>query len=176
MSALSADEAACVRDAIGEATFSVIQDVALSTLPTDTPALPFECLTAENAIGINIAFMSAEAGGLSAEGRACIRDIALANPGVLGIGTPPEDPATAMGAAIRMQLCLSDEKAAALAGSGDAGLPAPSAMRCMEDQLGGLDAFLSVFTSEEPDVDVVFRLFAAAQECGADLASGGAGG
>ena len=178
MAVLSADEVSCLRDAIGAGIFDTIQGVAIATAPPGTmEALPFECLAPENAIGISIAMMSAEAGGLSAETRSCISALAMENPSVLGIGEPPEDPAALFGTAIQMQLCLTDEEAAAFAANSGGELPPPSVMRCVEEELGSLDDFLSIFSGTEPDPEKLLGMFAAAQKCGLEIAppEGGSG-
>ncbi len=171
---LSESEVACLRATIGESIFDAILDIPLREIPTGTPDLPLECLAPESAIGLNIAFMSVEAGGLSAETRTCIASVAMEHPAAFGIGPPPtaDDFAGLFGAGIQMNLCLTDEEAAALAGAGGDGLPPPSVMRCMEEQIGSLDDLLAAFLAlmgEEPDPSAALGLFAAAQECGADL-------
>ena len=75
----------------------------------------------------------AEAGGLSAETRSCVREVAMTAPRVLGIGEPPANSASAKGAASQMLLCLSDEESDALNGVEDAELPPSSAIRCMNE-------------------------------------------
>ena len=173
MATLSADGVACVRDTLGAGTFDAIQNVALASVPPPPPGtadLPFECIAPENTVGISIAFMSAEAEGLSAETRSCTREVAMENPSVLGIGEPPANPAGAMGAAIQMHLCLSDKEAAALAGNGEAGLPPPSAMRCIEQQLGGQDELAAVFSGQVTNEEAAFSLFAAVLACEVNLA------
>ncbi len=114
--------------------------------------------------------MSVEAGGLSAETRTCIASVAMEHPAAFGIGPPPtaDDFAGLFGAGIQMNLCLTDEEAAALAGAGGDGLPPPSVIRCMEEQIGSLDDLLAAFLAlmgEEPDPSAALGLFAAAQEC-----------
>ena len=171
---LSEPEVACLRATIGESIFDAILDIPLMEVPTGTPDLPLECLTPESAIGLNIAFMSVEAGGLSAETRTCLAALAVENPAAFGIGPPPtaDDFAGMFGAAIQMNLCLTDEEAAALAGGSGDGFPPPSVMRCMEEQIGSLDDLLAAFSAlmgEAPDPGAALGLFAAAQACGADL-------
>ena len=178
MAVLSADEVSCVRDAVGAGIFDAIQGIAIATAPPGTMEnLPFECLAPENAIGISIAFMSAEAGGLSAETRSCISALAMENPSVLGIGAPPENPAELFDTAIQMQLCLTDEESAAFAANSGGELPPPSVIRCMEEQLGGLEDFLAIFSGTEPDPEKLLGMFAAAQTCGLEMAppAGGSG-
>lgn len=178
MAALSESEASCLRDAVGEATLGAVMNLPLASAPPGAmDALPFECLAPENAIGISIAMMSATAGGLSAETRSCISDLAMENPSVLGIGEPPEDPAELFGTAIQIQLCMSDEEAARFAGDSGEQMPPPSVMRCMEEQLGSLEDLLALFFGGEPDLAALGELMAAAETCGLEMTppAGGSG-
>lgn len=175
MAALSESEVSCLRDAVGEATLDAVMNLPLASAPAGAmDALPFECLAPESAIGISVAMMSAAAGGLSAETRSCITALAMANPSVLGIGGEPEDPAALFGTAMQMQLCLTDDEARAFV-EGGAGMPPPSVLRCMEEQLGGLDDLLAIFVGGEPDLEKLGELMAASQECGLDVAPPGGG-
>ena len=178
MAMLSESEVTCVRDAVGEATLDAVMNIPLTSAPPGAmEALPFECLAPENAIGISIAMMSAEAGGLSAETRGCISALAMENPSALGIGGPPADPSALFSTAIQMQLCMSDEEAARFAANSGAELPPPSVMRCMEEQLGGLEDLFTLFAGGEPDLAKLGELMAAAQTCGLEMAppAGGSG-
>ena len=170
MAVLPESEVSCLRDAVGAATFDAVLNIPITSAPAGAmDALPFECLSPENAIGISIAMMSAAAGGLSEETRGCISALARDNPSVLGIGGPPEDPAELFGTAIQMQLCMSDEEAARFAADSDGQMPPPSVMRCMEEQLGTLDDLLTLFTGAEPDLSKIGELMAAAQTCGLEM-------
>lgn len=168
MAALSDDEVACVQDAIGADTFALIQNLPMSSVPPGVE-LPSECFTPESTIAMTIAFMSVEAGGLSAETRGCITALAMEDPSVLGIGEPPEDPAALFGTAIQMQLCMTDEEAARFAANSGAELPPPSVMQCMEEQLGSLEDLFTLFTGGEPDLAKLGTLMAAAQTCGLEM-------
>ncbi len=170
LAVLSESEVSCLRDAIGAATIEAVQNIPLASAPPGTmEALPFECLAPESAIGISIAMMSAEAGGLSAETRSCVTALAMENPSVFGIGEPPQDPAALFGTAIQMQLCMSDEEAARFAANSGGELPPPSVMRCMEEQLGSLEDLLTLFFGGEPDLEKLGGLVAAAQTCGLEM-------
>jgi len=178
MAVLSEGEVSCLRDAVGEATLDAVLNIPLASAPAGAmDALPFECFALESAIGIQIALMSAPAGGLSAETRGCISALAMENPSVLGIGGEPEDPTELFGTAIQMQLCMTDEEAARFAaGSGEA-MPPPSVMRCMEEQLGSLEDLLALFFGGEPDLAALGELMAAAETCGLEMTppAGGSG-
>ncbi len=182
MAFLSEPEIACMRESIGESVFGAIVDIPLAQIPEDTGGFPLDCLTPESAVGITVAFMSADAGGLSTETRTCVASVITDNPAALGIGPPPADADVAdlLGTTIRMSLCFTDEEAAAFAGGEADALPPPSVLRCMEEQLGGMDALLSAFSnlaSPAPDAAAALGLLAAAQACGFDVAppAGGAG-
>lgn len=162
---LSQDEVACLRDAVGTDSFDALQDIFVATAPDSTVDLLFQCLTLENAVGIGVALMSAEALGLSAETRGCISDVAIENPSVLGIGEQTAEPEGAIGPGIHVHLCLTDEEAAALSTGADGELPPPSDLRCMVEELGGFDALEELSSSEEPNPDAAFTLFVAAQAC-----------
>ena len=170
MAALSEEELACVQQTIGADTFALIQDLPLASVPPGVE-LPDQCFTPETSINMSIAFMSAEAGGLSADTRDCIAALAAEDPSVLGIGEPPADPAALFGTAIRMQSCMTDEEAARFAG--DSGMPPPSVTRCLEEELGGIEDFITIFSGAEPDPEKMLAMFAAAQKCGLELAPQG---
>ena len=165
MSPLSGDEIACVRETIGPEIFDTIQDIPLPSLPSDAGELPWQCMSPEKAIGLNVAIISATAGGLSAETRSCITGVAVENPSALGIGAPPESFGELISGAIRVQLCLTDEEAAAFAASQGAALPSPSALQCLEEQLGGEEALLTMLTDEEQAEQAMLNLFSAALAC-----------
>ena len=170
MAYLSQDEVGCIRGAIGAEIFDSIQEFPLGSVPGGAGNLPLQCLSPDNVIGLNIAFLSAEAGGLSTETRTCIRAVAQENPLAIGIGEPGPDTdfSDVMRGAFQINLCMTDEEAAALVGADSPGLPPPSVSRCMEEQLGSIDDLLAIFTGQEPDLDVMLGLFAAAVECGFD--------
>ena len=165
MSPLSGDEIACVRETIGPEIFDTIQDIPLPSLPSDAGELPWQCMSPEKAIGLKVAIISATAGGLSAETRSCITGVAVENPSALGIGAPPESFGELISGAIRVQLCLTDEEAAAFAASQGAELPSPSSLQCLEEQLGGEEALLTMLTDEEQAEQGMLNLFSAALAC-----------
>ena len=169
MAYLSEEEVACVSNTIGAAIFDSIQGLAFAAIPPGTADLPFECLSLETAINLQIAFVSLEAGGLSAETRNCIRAIGIENPFLFGVGEPPANPAALIGAGFQMQLCLNDEEAARLAPDANATAPPPSVLRCLEEQLGSVEDLIAVFSGQEPDPEAMLGLLAAAMECGLEL-------
>ena len=143
----------------------------LGSVPGGVGNLPLQCLSPDNVIGLHIAFMSAEAGGLSTETRTCIRAVAEENPLAIGIGEPGPDTdfSDVMRGAFQINLCMTDEEAAALMGGDSSDLPPPSVSRCIEERLGSIEALLAFFTGQEPDPEEIFALFAAAAECGANI-------
>ncbi len=176
MAFFSEDEVACVRSTIGDDAFNMLIDTPLMGGSETTPDFPFECLTPENTTGFGVAMISAQAGGLSAESRSCIKDVAAANPRVFGFQEPTTESefAALLASGIEMQLCLTDEEAMALAGGQGGGeLPPPSVMRCMEERLGSqeefLEMFLSMFSGEVTDPEALLAVFAAADECGLEM-------
>ena len=171
MAYLSPAEIDCVREAIGAEIFDSIQQFPLGSVPGGVGNLPLQCLSPDNVIGLHIAFMSAEAGGISTESRICIRAVAQENPLAIGIGEPGPDTdfSDVMRGAFQINLCMTDEEAAALMGDDTSDLPPPSVSRCIEQRLGSLDVLLAFFTGQEPDPEALVDLFAAAAECGANI-------
>ena len=164
MATLSDEEVDCVRDSIGASTFDALQGLPLSAVASGAEGFPLECLAPGNAIGMTVAFMSAEAGGLSEDTRNCITAVAMDNPGALGARDPAADAVGESITAIQMHLCLSDEEYAAIASGGDAELPPPSLLGCLVEQLGGLES-LAAGLSEDADADAALVLFTAAINC-----------
>ena len=171
MAYLSPAERGCIRDAIGAEIFDSIQQFPLGSVPGGVENLPLQCLSPENLIGMNIAFMSAAAGGLSTETRTCIRAVAREYPLAIGIGEPGPDTdfADVMRGAFQVNLCMTDEEAAALMGGDASDLPPPSVSRCIQERLGSMEVLLSFLTGQEPDLEEILELFAAAAECGANI-------
>lgn len=165
IAALSDDEVRCVQGMIGAEAFNVLLDVPLSALPQDVGQIPTECLSDENVIGMSVAFLSRDAGGLDAETRSCVRDAAASNPSALGLGPPPGNPQEIVIGALMMQLCLSDEEAAALALDGENELPPPSALRCLAAQLGGTEALLLALAEGQDDPNTILEVMLAAHTC-----------
>ncbi len=165
IASLSDDEVRCVQGIVGAEAFNVVLDVPLSALPQDVGQIPTECLSGENAIGMSVAFLSRDAGGLDAETRSCVREAVAPTPSVLGLGEQPDDPLEIIIATLTMQLCLSDEEAAALALGGEAELPPPSALRCLAEQLGGTEAMLTALSEGQDDPNAIFEVMLAAFTC-----------
>ncbi len=166
LAAFSPDEVDCIRSTIGSEAVDTMYNVPLQSLPGGTTDFPIHCLSIENSVGLAVAFMSSEAGGLSAETRSCITDIGTENPGILGMGPPPENPGALFAGAIQMQLCLTDEEAAAFATLQGVELPSPSELQCLEEQFGGREAFMASLTDPEAGEEAILGIFAAAIACG----------
>ena len=165
IAALSDDEVLCMRDHIGLGAFDVVLDIPLSALPPEIGELPVECLSEENAIGLGVAYLSRDAGGLDTETRSCVKDIVTQTPAVLDVGEPPENPIEIAAGLFGIQLCLTDEEAESLALGGEDELPPPSALRCLAEQMGGLEALLAALSQAEEDPSVILGLMVAAQAC-----------
>ena len=166
---LSASERMCIEERFGAESFAAMQEVPLAIVPDGAGQIPLDCLTTENAIDTGMALLDWEAGGLSDSSRICVRDVVSESPFVLGIGEPPAVPAAAFGRALQMQLCLTDDEAAALSTGGEDDLPSPSMLRCIERVLGGpaeIGAILNVDPTDEVAAeDAAFRLLSAALAC-----------
>ena len=168
IAALSDDEVLCIRDFIGLGAFDVVLSIPLSVLPSDIGELPVECLSEEKAIGLGVAYLSRDAGGLDAETRSCVKNIVTQTPAVLDVGDPPENPIEIAAGSFGIQLCLTDEEAASLALGGEDELPPPSALRCLAEQMGGQEALLAALSRDEVDPSVILGLMVAAQACEPD--------
>ena len=110
IASLSEGEADCLRAAIGDASYEAMQDLTLSESAMGFDTFPLQCLEPGNAIDLSVAMMSLQAGGLSDDSRACIKDV-FADLGVPGEGMSMTD---SMRSFITMQLCLTDEEAQAM--------------------------------------------------------------
>ena len=176
ISAISAEEARCLRTAVGDAAYEALQDLPLSESAMGFEPFPLGCLSRDNAIGLSVAMISLQAGGLAAESRACIKDV------FTGLGMPGEamNMADSMRSFITMQLCLTDEEAQAMSGPVPAedAFPLPSQLRCISEQtdLENLfivyEAFADVDPSAEPPAPspemlaAVAEIMAAQEACG----------
>ena len=165
LSAFSAEEQACIREAIGAELIDSMADVPVASLPEGASAFPVQCIGAQSVVDFAVANISAEAGGLSPETVECITEIATENPGIVGAGPPPESFGEVIAGAVRMQLCLTDEEAAAMAANQGVALPSPSQLQCLEDQLGGEEALLAMLTDESQAEQGMMNLFSAAMAC-----------
>ena len=132
IASLSEDEAACLRAAIGDASYEAMQDLTLSESAMGFDTFPLQCLEPDNAIDLSVAMMSLQAGGLSDDSQACIKDV-FADLGVPGEGMSMTD---SMRSFITMQLCLTDEEAQAMSGPvpEEDAFPLPSQLRCVSEQ------------------------------------------
>ena len=132
IASLSEGEADCLRAAIGDASYEAMQDLTLSESAMGFDTFPLQCLEPGNAIDLSVAMMSLQAGGLSDDSRACIKDV-FADLGVPGEGMSMTD---SMRSFITMQLCLTDEEAQAMSGPvpEEDAFPLPSQLRCVSEQ------------------------------------------
>ena len=112
IASLSEGEADCLRAAIGDASYEAMQDLTLSESAMGFDTFPLQCLEPDNAIDLSVAMMSLQAGGLSDDSQACIKDV------FADLGVPDEamSMADSMRSFITMQLCLTDEEAQAMSG------------------------------------------------------------
>ena len=90
IASLSEGEADCLRAAIGDASYEAMQDLTLSESAMGFDTFPLQCLEPGNAIDLSVAMMSLQAGGLSDDSRACIKDV-FADLGVPGEGMSMTD-------------------------------------------------------------------------------------
>ena len=168
IAALSDDEVLCIRDHIGLGAFDAVLNIPLSALPPNIGELPVECLTEENEIGLGVANLSRDAGGLDKETRSCVKNMVTQTPAVLDVGGPPENPTEIAIGLLGIQLCLTDEEAASLALGGENELPPPSAFKCLAEQMGGLEALVEALSQAEADPTVILDLMVAALTCEPD--------
>ena len=132
IASLSEDEAACLRAAIGDASYEAMQDLTLSESAMGFDTFPLQCLEPDNAIDLSVAMMSLQAGGLSDDSQACIKNV-FAELGVPGESMSETD---SLRFFITMQLCLTDEEAQAMSGPvpEEDAFPLPSQLRCVSEQ------------------------------------------
>ena len=176
IASLSDDEAACLRAAIGDASYEAMQDLALSESAMGFDTFPLQCLEPDNAIDLSVAMMSLQAGGLSDGSQACIKDVFAE----LGVPSESMSMTDSMRSFITMQLCLTDEEAQAMSGPvpEEDAFPLPSQLRCVSEQtdLENLfivyQAFADLESSTEqptpsPEMTMAWAEIMAAQEaCG----------
>ena len=176
IASLSDDEAACLRAAIGDASYEAMQDLALSESAMGFDRFPLQCLEPDNAIDLSVAMMSLQAGGLSDGSQACIKDVFAE----LGVPSESMSMTDSMRSFITMQLCLTDEEAQAMSGPvpEEDAFPLPSQLRCVSEQtdLENLfivyQAFADLESSTEqptpsPEMTMAWAEIMAAQEaCG----------
>ena len=176
IASLSDDEAACLRAAIGDASYEAMQDLALSESAMGFDTFPLQCLEQDNAIDLSVAMMSLQAGGLSDGSQACIKDVFAE----LGVPSESMSMTDSMRSFITMQLCLTDEEAQAMSGPvpEEDAFPLPSQLRCVSEQtdLENLfivyQAFADLESSTEqptpsPEMTMAWAEIMAAQEaCG----------
>ncbi len=177
------DEVACVRAELGDELFQAISEQPVSAASPDFE-FPYHCLGQESAIGLTIALMSMQIGGLTPESQTCLQGFFAEH----GVEPEGEDLAAFIEYSLMFTLCLTDEEAEALADPTDptAALPKPSDLRCIAEHtdVGTLalvvETFLFSFGGElggEPPsqeaMEAMTGMMVAAQACGLDLTSFG---
>ena len=185
ISAISAEEAECLRTAIGDPAYEAMQDLPLSESALGFDMFPLQCLSADNATDLSVAMISLQAGGLSTDSQACIKGVFAE----LGVPSEAMSMADSMRSFITMQLCLTDEEAQALSGPvpQEDAFPLPSQLRCVSEQtdLENLfivyEAFADLGPSSEPPTPspemlaAVAEIMAAQEACGIPTITQGEG-
>ncbi len=79
---LSADEVSCIKAAVGQDFYTIIQVTPIAAFGGDVSSATFlfDCLIPESIVLIGIAFLDAQAGGWTEETRQCITDVGLEHP------------------------------------------------------------------------------------------------
>ena len=79
---LSAGEVSCIKEAVGEDFYTIIQVTPIAAFGGDVSSATFlfDCLMPESIVLIGIAFLDAQAGGWTGETRQCITDVGLEHP------------------------------------------------------------------------------------------------
>ena len=170
---ITAEEAMCLRDAIGPQVFDSILGLSvLEAPPGTTESLPAECLTPATVMGFSIAFMSVQVGGLSDQTRACLAVLAAQNPALFGVGNPPEESLANFAAGMQVLLCLTDEEAEAFVGEGSGDDLLLSVLRCLEEQYGGAERVGEALRAVGEDPAALAPLMGVATACGLSDALG----
>ena len=116
---LSDEENTCVREAVGDALFGLIQSALIMMMAAgdiSQTAPLFNCLTEENVVYLVVAFLDVQAGGWSEESRDCITNVGLDHPDAvyvrLGLQLSPEpiDPSETLDHNVKIYECLSIEE------------------------------------------------------------------
>ena len=131
-------EADCIRERLGEAEFQRLLDEPIAGGSERTSRLPYECLEKEGGVALAVALVSAQAGGMSAESEACIRELLLSADGGASAFFAAESNSDAESIALTLNffLCLTDEEAEALAEQPeDFEDFNPSALRCVTEHV-----------------------------------------
>ena len=79
---LSADEVSCIKEAVGQDFYTIIQVTPIAAFGGDVSSATFlfDCLKPESTVLIGIAFLDAQAGGWTEETRQCITGVGLEHP------------------------------------------------------------------------------------------------
>ena len=115
-SLLSEEENNCVRNAIGDALFELIQAAPIMMMAAgdiSQTAPLFNCLAEENTVYLVVAFLDAQAGGWEEESRACITEVGLRHPDAvfvrlgLQMSSEPIDSSITLDHNVEIYECLS---------------------------------------------------------------------
>ena len=172
---LAEDEAACIRETLGDAIFGALLDTPVMTAEPTFDAFPFDCLSAETSANLTVSLMAAQAGGLTVETASCLHAFIVEN----GM-EPPDNPEEAILYSLGQVMCFTDEEAAALLGPGEEDAPlTPSQLRCVSTHTD-LENIVTVMTNlgalmgETPPPEftqAMGELFVALGACGIDPGS-----
>ena len=79
---LSADEVSCIKEAVGQDFYTIIQVTPIAAFggSVSSATFLFDCLIPESIVLIGIAFLDAQAGGWTEETRQCITGVGLEHP------------------------------------------------------------------------------------------------
>ena len=170
------DVVACVRSRVGEEGYS--QSLNTSFSATDTVAsIILSCFssTEEEVAWFAVVLFSDTSirdWGLSPEIRYCLQRVAATNAfvlgGFIGVHTESPTPEEYIAGTLGMILCMTDEEASLFFSDTDtsAGFHSPSELRCMETELGNLDALETLYIWREPGAEAIVRVVIAARQCG----------
>ncbi len=118
-SLLSEEENSCIRSAVGDAFYGLIQAAPIMMMAAgdiSQTAPLFNCLAEENVVYLVVAFLDAQAGGWEEESRRCITEVGLSHPDAvyvrmgLQLGDEPIDPDETLFHNIQIYECLSAEE------------------------------------------------------------------
>ncbi len=174
-------EISCIRAELGDEAFQALMEQPVSAAGPDF-MFPIQCLSQESAIGLSVAMMAMQIGGLTPESQTCLQAFFAE----YGVEPELEDLAAGIEYGLRFNLCLTDEEAEALVDPADptAALAKPSDLRCIAEHTDianlamVVETFLFSFGGElggEPPsqeaMEAMTGMMTAAQACGLDITS-----